>query len=76
MIAESISVMKKRRCETKECGAVVLLLPVEGREIAVDPAPVEVVVSGRDNQYRLAIGYRPHRNSCVDIAGRLSSLEG
>ena len=76
MNAEMISAMKKRRCEVLECGAVVLLLLVEGREIAVDPAPVEVVVSGRDDQYHLASGYRPHRDSCVDIAGRLSPLEG
>jgi hypothetical protein len=63
--------MKLRKCEVKACGAVVMMVPLEQREIALDPAPIEVVVPGDEGGYRLVTGYRPHWATCVDIAGRM-----
>ena len=61
--------MKAQRCQLKECGAVVYVLPLEQGEIAVDPQPVDVVVA-EGAHYRVTHGYQPHWRSCVDIATR------
>ena len=70
-----------RRCEVKECGALVYHLPVnihEGPEggrvclVAVDLQPVEVIIPDSTLGYRRVAGYRPHGSTCVDITGRLS----
>lgn len=66
--------MKAQRCQVKECGAVVYLLPTESGQIAVDPRPIEVVVPGGDDRFRVVSGYRPHWMTCVDIATRGDKL--
>ena len=59
-----------RPCPIRECGAVVLLVPVPDGELAVDPQPVEIAVAGGDGYYRLETGFRPHWTTCVDVSGR------
>jgi hypothetical protein len=66
--------MKAQKCQVKECGAVVYLLPVDGGEIAVDPLPLDLVVADGE-RYRVVSGYRPHWLTCVDVAGRRRRLE-
>ena len=61
--------MKPKRCPVKECGAVIYVLPLAEGEIAVDPQPMEVVVPAGE-RYTVSTGYRPHWQSCVDIATR------
>ena len=43
---------KPIRCGIKECGARVFVLPVEGRRVAVDLQPVEVIVRNEDGGCR------------------------
>jgi hypothetical protein len=62
--------MKTQRCEVKECRAVVHVLPLEAGEVLVDPRPIEVVVRGEGDRYRIVSGYRPHWTTCVDIVPR------
>jgi hypothetical protein len=61
--------MKVQRCQVKECGAVVYLLPLEEGVIAVDPQPQEVVVP-EGERYRVVSAYLPHWRTCVDISTR------
>jgi hypothetical protein len=61
--------MKPQRCQVKECGAVVYVLPLREGQVTVDPQPIEVVVPEGEH-YRICTAYRPHWKTCVDIATR------
>ena len=62
--------MRSQRCPVRACGAVVLMLPLDSGEMAVDPQPLEVVVAMPDEPFRMATGYRPHWQTCVDVSTR------
>lgn len=62
--------MRAQKCKIRECGAVVLMVPVETGEIAVDPQPIEVAVLQPDGRFLLQTGYRPHWMTCADIVAR------
>ena len=62
--------MRAQRCPIRECGAVVLLVPLMQGELAVDPQPLEVAVPTAEGHYRVETGYRPHWMSCVDVSAR------
>jgi len=63
---------KSMRCEIRECGAWVFVLPLEGGTVAVDPDPLEVIVRNEDGECWRVSGYQPHAATCVDISGRVA----
>ncbi len=63
-------VLTQVRCSVRECGAIVLMAEVEGRQLALNPTWVDVVVACDAGQLRLARGLLPHGATCVDISAR------
>jgi len=61
--------MKAERCMIASCGAHVLVVEVDGKPVAVNPASVEVLVEA-DGEYHKTTGYLPHTYTCVDISQR------
>ncbi len=64
--------MEIKTCGVRECGARVLMLDVEGRPFAVNPAGVQTVVPDQEGKMHLVEGYQPHVETCVDISARIS----
>ena len=62
--------MLLKKCPVEACGALVLIVQVDGRPFAVNPVKSEMVVTETEGAARLVSGYQPHRNTCVDISAR------
>ena len=61
-----------KTCEISECGAKLKVLNVAGQPFAVNPKSMEMVVEDGLGGYQLVRAYEPHRNTCVNIANRIS----
>ncbi len=68
--------MEIKTCHVRECGARVLILEVEGRPYAVNPAGMKIVVGDGAGNFRVVDGYQPHAITCVDISFRAAGGTG
>ncbi len=62
--------MLLKKCPVKACGAMVLIVKVDGRPVPVNPVETELVVTETEGEGRLVKGFQPHRSTCVDIGAR------
>ena len=60
------------RCSVRECGAMVLMAEVGGRQLTLNPSWVDVVVADAEGRLTLTRGLMPHGATCVDISARSS----
>lgn len=62
--------MVLKKCAVEACGAMVLMVELEGALFPVNPFEAEMIVLEADGGYRMVKGYQPHRYTCVDIGRR------
>ncbi len=62
--------MLMKKCPVQACGAMVLIVQVDGHPFPVNPVETELVVTETEGEARLVTGYQPHRSTCVDIGAR------
>lgn len=67
--------MKLQKCQVDSCGAMVLVLDVEGTTLPVNPMQTQLAVQQDDGAFQLVTGFQPHAYTCVDIAARLEAKE-
>jgi hypothetical protein len=62
--------MELRKCEVEACGAMVMVVALEGHPYPVNPTQTQLAVPQEDGGFRLVKGFQPHAYTCVDIAAR------
>ena len=63
--------MRLRKCEVEACGAIVMIVEMDGRPYPVNPRETDLVVAREDGSFELVRGFQPHGATCVDIGARL-----